>query len=221
MTDTTTLVLPSADQEKLHAANLLTAASQIQINNPHDYQMAGEFAKEIRRLIRRITNLFGPTIDAAHKAHRAALAARDSLLTVVKEADRTISHKLSAYAVEQERIRRQEQARLLERARREAEEQRLQQALALEADGNKAAAEAVLVQPVSVVGLLVPLTEPPARGISFRSAWTYEIVDSELIPREYLTPDLGAIGKVVRALKGETRIPGIRVYETKTTQVRT
>jgi hypothetical protein len=41
-----------------------------------------------------------------------------------------------------------------------------------------------------------------------------------LLPREYLRPDEKAIGKVVKALKGSTRIPGVEVFDAGTVRVR-
>ncbi len=38
------------------------------------------------------------------------------------------------------------------------------------------------------------------------------MVDAEKIPRKYLVPVLVMIGKVVRAMKDQTDIPGIRVF---------
>ena len=57
-------------------------------------------------------------------------------------------------------------------------------------------------------------TAPKVKGISTRKKWSFEIVDAAKIPREYLVPNEVAIGGVVRALKGATNIPGIRVVST-------
>ena len=49
------------------------------------------------------------------------------------------------------------------------------------------------------------------QGTTIRNRYDFEIVDPNLIPREYLLVDTTAIGKVVRALKDKTNIPGIKV----------
>ena len=57
----------------------------------------------------------------------------------------------------------------------------------------------------------VKLDKPKMQGTTIRSRYDFDIVDVNLIPREYLIVDTAAIGKVVRALKDKTNIPGIKV----------
>lgn len=57
----------------------------------------------------------------------------------------------------------------------------------------------------------VKLEKPKMQGTTIRNRYDFEIVDPNLIPREYLLVDTTAIGKVVRALKDKTNIPGIKV----------
>lgn len=57
----------------------------------------------------------------------------------------------------------------------------------------------------------VKLEKPKMQGTSIRNRYDFDIVDVNLIPREYLIVDTAAIGKVVRALKDKTNIPGIKV----------
>ena len=52
-------------------------------------------------------------------------------------------------------------------------------------------------------------------GVQYRSVWKFEVADLKLVPREYLQADLQRIQNVVVHKKGETSIPGIRVYEDK------
>jgi len=55
-------------------------------------------------------------------------------------------------------------------------------------------------------------TVPTFAGISTRELWDFEIVDPAQLPREYLMPDEKAIRGVVKAMKGKTAIPGVRVF---------
>lgn len=57
----------------------------------------------------------------------------------------------------------------------------------------------------------VKLEKPKLQGTSVRNRYDFDIVDVNLIPRQYLIVDTAAIGKVVRALKEKTNIPGIKV----------
>ena len=58
-------------------------------------------------------------------------------------------------------------------------------------------------------------------GLTVREDWKFSIVDAALIPREYLIPDEKKIGRIVRAMKDATNIPGVRVYAEKGIATRT
>ena len=48
-----------------------------------------------------------------------------------------------------------------------------------------------------------------------REVCKFEVTDPALVPREYLIDDETKLRKVVGALKGDTIIPGVRVYSEK------
>lgn len=98
----------------------------------------------------------------------------------------------------------------LERERQEA----LKKAKAAEKRGNNARAEELKAQVEAITPVVPAAPEAPSSGAYFTS-WKFSITNESEIPREYLVPDLVRIGKVVRALKGDTKIAGIQVYEEK------
>ena len=57
-------------------------------------------------------------------------------------------------------------------------------------------------------------------GLGLRDNWKYEVTDAAKIPREYLVIDDRKIGAVVRAMKLQANIPGIRVYNEPTATTR-
>ena len=61
---------------------------------------------------------------------------------------------------------------------------------------------------------------PNAAGLSLREDWKFAIVDAASIPREYLVPDEVKIGRIVRVLKGEAKIPGVRIWSEKSVSSR-
>ena len=60
-----------------------------------------------------------------------------------------------------------------------------------------------------------PMENLQVKGVSFADVWKYEITNEALIPREYLMPDESKIGRVARAMKDKTVIPGVKVFSTK------
>lgn len=108
------------------------------------------------------------------------------LVEPLERVDRELREKVLAFRQEQERRRREEEARLLQ------------------------AGADVLPVPV--------LTTTPVRSVatefgrtSFRTEWTFEIVDESQLPREFLMPNTKAIAAAVRA--GVRHIPGVRIYQ--------
>jgi len=59
-------------------------------------------------------------------------------------------------------------------------------------------------------GVIAPLGK--MRGVGESEIWKFEITDAAAIPREFLMPDEKKITGVVKAMRGETKIPGIRIY---------
>lgn len=121
----------------------------------------------------------------------------------------------------------QAQKMAAERARREAEAARLQAeadrvaTAALRGQGDVAAA--VESERAAQIATAAVQAAPAELGrvtdnagavvAQARSRWEYEITDPAALPREYLIPADVKIAAVVRALKGETNIPGVRVFE--------
>ena len=121
--------------------------------------------------------------------------------------------RLEAEAAEQRRIT-DELAR-----QAQAEADRLQEQLQSasladdEIESIAAQAEASRIE-AETIRHLAPTASAPQKvaGLSARENWDFEIVDANLIPREYLMPDEKKIRQIVKAMKSQTNIPGIRAF---------
>jgi len=198
-------------------------AGALTITTPDTYVDAGEMLKGIKALRNEIDATFDPIIKAAHAAHVEANAQKKRAELPLAEAEAILKRGLIAFDAEQERIRRAEEQRLQELARQEAETQRLADAAALEREASASVdltegyhlrreAEALLEQPIVAPVVVVEKATPKVAGISFSTTWRFRVVDPTKVPREYLAVDTLKVGGVVRAMKGETNIPGIEVY---------
>lgn len=66
----------------------------------------------------------------------------------------------------------------------------------------------------SAMAQLTALSVPPTpTAISFRKTWEVEITNPNLVPREYLLIDTGALRKVCVATKGQIQVPGVRFFQ--------
>lgn len=196
------------------AVVVVEAAKLVKITSKETYVEAAGLWKELQAMGKEIKEAFNSIIQKAHQAHAEAIAQRDRYLDPVEKASRSVKSLMSAYDAEQERLRREAQARLEAEARRREEEARLAEAIAMEQAGQVAEAEAILAEPIQTPTIIVQKETPKVEGGPvFRTIWKFRITDALAIPREYLVPDEVKIGQVVRALKGATSIPGVQPYE--------
>jgi len=192
---------------------------QLVVNSPESYIVAGETLKTVKGIRAELEAACRPEIDARHKAHKDALKQFNDGDGPLATIENTLKRALLSWDQEQERLRRKEQERLQAiadaEAKRQAEEARLQAAIDAEEAGDTEGSKAILEAPPAPVmapPVVLATTTPKVSGLSTRQNWKFQIVDASLIPREYLVPDEKKIGGVVRALKDQTKIPGIKVY---------
>jgi hypothetical protein len=121
------------------------------------------------------------------------------------EADRILRGKISTFRTEQQKARLEEQRRVNEAAAA------LQRKLS-----DEAAAEGVEAPKV-----MAPTVLPPPATIgnaSMRKVWKFDVLDDELVPRDYLVVDESLIRKAMAA--GVREIPGVRIYQDEQVTIR-
>jgi len=177
------------------ALTIVDEAQTMVIIDNEGLEIAGNLLLGIKDLRKKIAETFDPIIT--------------------NEAEKIIKPKMGKYREQQERERQAEIRRQEEIARKAMEEQQIQDAVEAEMSGNKEEAEAILND--DLIPAPAPKVEKPMKpdGIAFRENWTFEIIDANKIPRNYLIPNEKLIGSTVRLMKdkvaAEKTIPGIRV----------
>lgn len=129
-----------------------------------------------------------------------------------RERARVAREKAEAAARAAEEAGRAEKAAAMREAARIKEEARIA-AAEQEAEAKRAAAA---MMPAAVV----VQDAPKAAGVSTRKTWKFRVDDVTKLPAQYLIADEKKIGKVVRALGGDTDIPGITVWSEDVVAVR-
>jgi hypothetical protein len=111
--------------------------------------------------------------------------------------------------------------RIVEEARRK--EQARQDALAAKRM-ERAEAKGVVSPIPEVIAPIVQGAEKRIEtefgGASFTAKWNFQITDESLLPREYLMANEVKIRAVVKALKADTKIPGVRVFDEGSVSIR-
>ena len=140
---------------------------------------------------------------------------------------------MTAYYEEQERVRRAEQLRIEAELRKQEEEARLAEAIALEDMGEPEEAEAVLAAPSTQAVVQVTSAAPKVAGISYTDHWSAEVhnlhefvmwavkqQNALALIGTYLLPNMPAFNKSAGALKSLMSMPGVRAVNKPTPNVR-
>lgn len=211
-------------QLQTEALSTVDHANRLVVVDNVSREQAAEFGRGIAGLLKQTVDWFGPMKRAAAAAHKAICSKENEVVEPLEAAKRYLSSQIGSYDQRMERERREEEQRQQKiaadqaaaEAKRLSEEQALTDAIELEAAGDKNGAEAVLNNPVPlpvfVPPVVVPRSVPKAQGVSSSQAWKFRVTNLAAVPDEYKILDEKAVGKVVRAMKDKTKIPGIEVY---------
>lgn len=196
------------------------AISGYTITSPAQYTDSATVLKKIKAGQKRLeelrTAITGP-LNAALKGVNDLFRAPADRLT---KAERAIKQEINRYADEQERIRREEQRKADERARKEQE--KLQAQAQRAADKGQEEKAAVLEErAASVVAPVIQREPPKVAGIATRDVWKAECVDLAALvkaiaegkaPLSLVQANTTVIGQQARSLKQDFVAPGVRVW---------
>lgn len=220
-------------QLETKALTLSERAALLKIEDQPGYDVAVDFLKGVKALRNEAEAHHRPVIDAAHKAHKAAVDALKRIDVPLEQAERLIKGTMAAWTLEQERIRRAEEDRLRleqEKAREAELEAQLEQA---EAEGaNETEVLAMIEQAAMAPAPPPPTVAPvykPAAGVAVRKTYAAEVTSLRLLIQhvaqrpdlEYLlAADLPKLNQLARMQGVGLRIPGVKVIEKSSVAVR-
>ena len=208
---------------------VVAAAQSLVVNDATSYTQAMELGKACSAKIKLVEDTLGPAKRKTYEAYQEVMRLMRSFIQPLEAAKKLLSgmaYKWQKAEEDRKRKEEEEARRLAEEeaaAKRQAEEDaRLAAAERLSKDGMQEQADEMLETPivVEVEEVAAPAPSVKVQGASIRENWQFEIEDVTRIPRLYMTPDLVKIGKLVKALKGETNIDGVRVYDAGTVAFR-
>lgn len=192
-------------------------ASRITISTQADYEEAAAFGRLVKQKAAQITDFFAPMKKAAHEAHQKVCQREKAMLAPLVEAEKIVKKTMGDYIMEQERLRKAEEERL-QRLAQEESDRKLREALELEKSGRMDEAESALLEAdiMDSAGrnVVVEAQKSKAEGVSSSVDWEITSVDQTSVPVNFnsmcIRPvDEKAILKLIRASKGQIKIPGI------------
>lgn len=143
--------------------------------------------------------------EAAKEKARLEAAAATAAAAARKEEERLRAEAAAAY----------EAGDLAKAAKIEAKvEQKVEAAAEKVADLQTQAA-------TTVAAVVAPATSKVAGVSKMKDNWQFQIDDINKIPREFLCADEKKIGQYVKAMKGDAKIDGVRIFNNATVAVRT
>lgn len=206
------------------AATFPEQARALAITSPERYTAACDFLQTIKALRAEIAETFDPHIKRAYDAHRALCAEKKDAEAPLVDAERIAKAAMVTYEQAQERLRREEAARLQAELRKVEEERRLTEAVAAEASGDTEVAEQLLAEPVFVPTVAVAPTTPKVAGISYRETWSGKLTDIAALIRYaaanpqfmgLLEVNQPALNQLARSMKAQMQIPGVEAVCTR------
>ncbi len=204
--------------------SLVENAKSLTIVDDATYTRAGEILTLVAGLRKEITAFFSPLKSKAAAAHKAICDAEKQKLAPVAEAESAVKRALVSYESEQERKRRELEAKLREEARKAEQEARALEAAQLKEQGEVELAERVLEAPSVAPTVVLPKSTPRVAGVSFREVWSAEVTDLVALcraiadgtqPASLVEPNTTALNGLARSLKGAMAVPGVRAVAQK------
>jgi len=202
--------IPSLHKAIQHAEVVIAQAKAIVIQDNDSYRFACEFQKTLYAADKEIEQEMAKPKTTTHEAHKAVCDLENKYRDPIKGARKINGGKIDQWENVQEGLRLKEELRVREESRQREEVKQLDVAEDLEKEGRHEEAEAELERP-SGPAPVVQSNVPKVGGMRRRATMTYRILNAELVPREYCSPDPKKIGPVLRASGGTKKIPGVEV----------
>jgi hypothetical protein len=193
-------------------APVLARAREYTVTDSLSYEAADSIIAEIRAKVKDRELEIGPAKEAATKSWQAMNGLWKKFITDPLEACKTLDRKRYAWK-KAEDDRRAREAETLRRAEeKRLDDEKLALAVRMEEAGMKEQAQKVMEAPAAPVNVPEVVKVEKPEGQTYVENWQARVVDESLIPREYMEPDLTALGKLAKMMKGKAAVPGV-VFE--------
>ena len=203
-------------------------AFDLVIDNDQDYADAGAFVKQVKATAKKVEEYWEPMRKMTYDAYKEVTEHKSQMLDPLKNAEKMIKGKISAYHEEVERKRREEEE-AARRAAQEEAERKIAEAQEAELNGDFERADAAIAEAEVMTQASETITvlkeEPKVSGIIKKVDWEITSVDSNVVPVslagvELRPVDTGAVLELIRATRGKVQIPGIEYKEKVNISVR-
>lgn len=200
-------------------------AKAIVVSDQPSYDAAVSVGRDIVALRKEIEAQFKEPKEKAYAAHKSITAMEKRYLDPLVQAETILKDSIRKFTAEQERIRLENERILREQQARLEEEARLAAAVEAEQAGaTEAEVQAVIEEPVFVAPVIAAPTFNKATGTSNPVTWSAQVVDMKKLcaeiaagrqPETLLVPNQPVLNKMAVALKSALSIPGVKAVSTQ------
>ena len=236
-----TFDVPEEDRRALESdIQAQLAGLPLAIADQDTYAAAKLFLPKLKQAEDKVLDFFRDMKDRAFKAHKAITAKEGESLKPIKAARDRLSRLIYDFEREQQRLRREAELAESKRLQEQQQAQALEEANALNDAGAVEMAEQVVEQAIAAPApvVVLPSQAVAVQGVSIAQNWQWKFAGCgsglswdqlsqeerdrvlRFLPREYMRPDDKAITKIVKAMRGSTRIPGVEVFDAGSVRVR-
>ncbi len=198
------------------AVEILEYCEAFEFVDDDDCKKADQTIVECKMLMKEIDLHHKPIIALAHQTHKAATAARKKYYEPADQGSKILARKLANYQ-HQRRLEIAEKQRLLdEQAKADHEAECEAEAKRAEADGQKEVATALRELKTAPVEAPQVVERELMTKTKFKTDWEIVSVDKAKVESDYLIVDEAKAMRVIRANKGNIKIPGFEFKEIQT-----
>jgi hypothetical protein len=215
--------LQEAEKQAEAYAPLVVQANTaaLAIKDTQTYELAAKIDILLKDAIKDIHSKLDDFVNDDYLTWKKAVARRDGHISPLQEGRDVLKAALFKYQQDEKERQRKEQEALDLKAKKEAEDRILQEAMHAEEMGHKEEAEAILEEPINVAPAIAPVNIPKVKGFTGpRDNYSAQVTDiaallkaiaNGSVPMAAIEPNHVFLNGQARQLKKEMKYPGVRV----------
>ncbi len=202
-------------------AELAQQSASLAIKSQPEYQEAADLLTEIKRRGKALDEKRKAITSPLDAAKKATMDMFRPAVDAIAEFEKSVKAKMGDFVREQDRLRREAEAKAAEKARKD-QERLMAQADKLREKGKEDLAAAKEMQAATTVAVAPVVEAPAASGAHARRIWKSRLTDKmeliKAVAEGKASPELldynESVGNgLAKALKGGMNIPGLESFE--------
>lgn len=186
-------------------------AQNSKIINQQGYEQSAELLRKIKEKSRNLETIRRGLTKGIDDTKKKIMDLFRGPIEKLNQAETHIKKLMIDYVNEQKCKQIIEENKMRELADKKRSELEMKSKKALE-NGNEIQSKKYAAQAENIVQPTLPSPVNKINGINIRRIWKARIVNTNVIPREYLIPNIDALNKIAIETKGNKIIPGVAFY---------